>query len=281
MSLSPIAVRRGRKQNRPGDRHRVLIIPAALIAILTVFIIAAACAPLYIPNPVHTPMMDSSGEVHLSGYIGTSTYSGNIAASVTDNVMLVGSYSFEPVSVPQRVAVDSQSAHVGHQFWEGGVGWYSRIGDGKIELITGFGAGTASAYWPRDDEATPGFYPGSGSIYRVDGSYRRLFVQGTIGGSTLPRKPGEWSPVSASIDGGFVVRGSYVWFSELEREGRPSTYPTALFVEPVAFVRIGDPSVQGEMQIGATVQIPTNDNLLRSSWFFFNIGLHLTLERLW
>jgi hypothetical protein len=270
--------------SRQPARFRAIILPASLIATFIGLIVAAACAPVYTPNAMHTPLMDSAGEIHTGAYLGTGIVSVNASTSITDHILLTGAYSADPI--PDTLPIRYDIYHIGHWFWEGGGGWYTRLNDDfKLEILGGFGMGHAAAMSNDSLDLYPALR-GTGA-YRVEGDYRRVSVQANIGFAPKPFSVSsislDGSPVSnPSVgSGGLALRASYVWFKDLERDSLSTIHPRALFIEPVLFAHAGWHNVQSEFQAGVSIKALSGGGDFRAQWLFFNVGLHVMLDGLW
>jgi hypothetical protein len=262
------------------------ILPASILLILAGLIIANACAPLYTPNVVHTTLARKSGTVQGGVFYGAGAFNGMLEAVPLDNVSVLGSYSYEPWSFTGKALTADDSVwakHKAHSFWESGLGYSTMFGaTTQLDLIAGYGAGHASALWPNDSEILPSIYPiveAAGSplagIYRVDGDYRRVFVQATMSGN-------DGKSAKDSIEFvGLALRASYVWFTDLIREKRSTLHPRAFFVDPVAFFHAGTEHLQFEMQGGFSVKFPLNNDQLRVQVIFIELGVRGRLDGLW
>ncbi|MBS1914049.1 MAG: hypothetical protein JST22_18830 [Bacteroidetes bacterium] len=242
------------------------IVPAALIAALVIVAVISACAPLYTPNVMHSSLPDRAGTVQGGLYYGASSFNATAEVAPIDGWSLLGSFAYDG----GWFSSGTGSRNVSLRFAEGGIGKSLRFGSAKMDILAGYGAGHAVALWPLDSTAGAGFYPDLNGTYRVEGNYRRAFVQvNAVRFSEQAR------------ESGLGLRTSYVWFTDLARTERSTLYPRAIFLDPVAFIRGGSRNIQFELQGGFSAKLPLNSDQLRVQVIFIELGVHGVLEGLW
>jgi hypothetical protein len=255
------------------------------LAIAAIAVTASACAPVYLPNAVHTGVPAGAGEIHAAGYYGTGVGSLNLTAAATDHLVLGAAYSFD--FMEDSLAQDKwpQVYHVGHRFWEAGAGWSWRSDNMKVMLIAGFGMGHTVTI---SDDST-GTYIVFGrtgeELYRIVGDFNRLSIQTTIALPTNSRNgtptPAAGSGRSSVSEAGLALRASYLWFDRLDRSPLSALRPRLGFLEPVVFVRLGSASIQGELQFGLLLKTTLDGGDVDTQMPIFNLGLHGVLYDLW
>lgn len=220
------------------------------IIIIAIFVMLSSCSPEYIPNMVNSPMLSNQGEFQATIATGTSNFDVQTAFAITDNIgiMANGSYGNE--------TSDSTDDYHKHLFFEGGIGYYDKIGDkGRYEIYGGFGTGSAEGYYQNaifDSQIT-------------DARFNRFFVQPGIGIST------------GIFDGSFSPRFVMVQMDPEGANFKEGRYN--VFLEPVITSKVGFKYVKFVFQVG--VSVPFGEENLNFDYqpFIMNVGLHLNLGR--
>lgn len=263
-------------------RARLVVIPASLITIFTAYLIFAACAPLYMPNAMRTSLPQKRGTVQGTFHYGAGSYNGGIVIAPVDSFSIFGAYSHEPYSARTGDSMNGWPAvHVGHRFLEVGLGHTFMLDTfmrdtTTIELLAGYGAGTARAFWPIDSTVGVLWYPSLDGVYQVDGDYQRIFVQV----NKIHREKYDPKDGSYKLEG-LAVRTSYVWFTRGDREDRSPIQPRAIFIDPAFFAVGGYKNIQWELQMGVSIKVPMNSHQLRYSWIFVELGVRGLIDGLW
>ncbi len=223
---------------------------------LMVALIAAGCAPVYVPSARHTHQLNEKGEASLSSYSGTNGADVQLAYAVTDNIGILGAVSIA------RDDEDDEDFHK-HTYGEIGVQYYDNIGGiGRFEFMSGFGRGSASALGTYNS-----IFNDTSSEIRATGKYGKFFVQPNIGLET------------DVVDAGLSFRFGHVIFTEFETSS--ATYDeneSGTFFEPGLFVRLGWQTVKLEGQIGYSM--PTNQVAFDYKSFFLSLGFQMKLNDL-
>jgi hypothetical protein len=209
-----------------------------------------SCSPEYIPNMVNSPMLSNQGEFQATVATGTSNFDAQTAFAITDNIgiMVNGSYGNE--------TNDSTDDFHKHLFFEGGLGYYDKIGTkGRYEIYGGFGTGKAEGYY---DNALVG-------SQITDANYNRFFIQPGIGMST------------GIFDGSFSPRVVFVQMNPKGPNFETGNYNA--FIEPVITSKIGYKYVKFIVQMGASFQLGDQELTYEHQHFIFNFGINLNFGR--
>ena len=239
-------------------RSKINIVRLGLYGCLVLTVIAAGCAPVYVPSARHTHQLNEKGEASFSGHSGTNGADFQLAYAVTDHIGVLGAASF--ARDDER---EDQDFHK-HTYGEIGVQYHDNIGGiGRFEFLSGFGRGSASSV----DTYT---FDDSPSEIRATGKYGKFFVQPNIGLET------------DIVDAGLAFRFGHVIFTEFETSN--ATYnenESATFFEPGLFVRRGWQTVKLEGQIGYSVPMQ-DENQVAFDYepFFLSLGIQLKLDDL-
>lgn len=194
---------------------------------LCALITAAGCAPVYVPNARHTNLMDKRGEASASGYAGVNGTDIQLAYAVSDDIGLLAAGSFG-----ENESKTSDDYHK-HKYGELGMQYQQDFGIGRVEVIGGFGKGSATSV------DTYEFI--TESEVQATGQYNKLFLQPNIGLETN------------LLDAGLALRLGHVIFTEFETSSdRYTENQQSTFFEPAVFARMGWKNVKLEAQVGAT-----------------------------
>lgn len=186
------------------------------------------CAPTYVPNTVHNPMLTEKGDVHAGGFLGSNGFDLQAAVAVRDHVGVSADFSY----ANQEEEEDSDFHR--HHFGEVGIGYFTDMDPvGQFEVYGGYGRGQAEAF------DTYEFF-GSGSV-RATGRYNRFFVQPAVGFEAGPLR----------LNG--AVR--LVWVDFYEFETSRETVPRdagVVFYEPALGLSLGTSGVRFGVQAGVS-----------------------------
>ncbi len=190
------------------------------LAVLAIVWLLSGCAPIYLPSTPNTPMLESEGDLKLSGKVGINGGEIQAAYALRDNTHLFGSFISSMDNSDADEEVDSSQ----HTYFE--------LGGGRS--------------WRPENwlvlEASGGMGVGSGrgrSIFLLDtsferhaeGNYIKPFVQTNLAIQTRV------------LDFGFVNRLSLINFDEITETGRDpelNTDPSgSLFYEPGIYTQLG------------------------------------------
>jgi hypothetical protein len=214
------------------------------LILISVVCLFHACAPVYIPNVINTPMLSNRGEFHANLNTGTSGFDPQLSFAVTDHigVMLNGSFA--------NRNPDSTSSHHQHQFCEFGIGYFTRFERiGRFETYMGYGRGRINAFYDCL------FWKSFSNV-----TYNRVFVQPAIGISS------RW------FDGSLAIRMAYVDISQKD-------YRTdGFFMEPALTLKLGYDYFKIVTQWGYSFPA---DRYVRFDYepFMFSIGVQIALGR--
>lgn len=192
--------------------HKILIM-------ISTAVIFSSCAAVYVPNVAHTTFYEESGDVSLSGFIGSTGYDGQVSAAITNNLYIYGAASF----MEEDSTSYEDDDYLKHNYQEGAIGFYHCIeSSGRYTMHMGIGHGEAEAY----DRFN---FFGDQKV-AADGKYRKYFFQSALGMS------------KDIVDLGGSIRYSYVDFYEFNSNGEDYGRVEHIFnhfIEPSFFVRLG------------------------------------------
>lgn len=127
----------------------------------------SACAPVYVPNVRNSPMFTKESEFQFAGQIGNGLEVQS-AYSITEHFGLMTNFSFIDQS-----GVENEADYHRHQFFEGGVGYFSNKDESFFEFFAGYGRGKGTTY-----DVYELFGPQS---VAATGRYERYFIQPAFG----------------------------------------------------------------------------------------------------
>lgn len=142
-------------------------VPVFILLLSVLLVMVTGCAPVYVPNAVHTPMLEERGDVQVGGRVGafggTRGLDLQAAYAVTDKVGVSADFSHGDEQP------DDPDFHL-HQFGEMGIGYFNDISSfAQFEVYGGYGRGQA------ESEDTYTFF--TTETIRAKGRYDRLFLQ--------------------------------------------------------------------------------------------------------
>ncbi len=216
-------------------------------------VVAASCAPVYIPNQVNAPLLTGQNEIQVAGSIGSNGADVQAAYAVTDEIGVMANFS------AQKKGESSSSDYHKHMFKEIGLGYQTPMGrNGVFDIYAGVGSGTSSS---RDSYT----WFGSQSV-AADGNYRRIFIQPSAG-----RR-------GTGLHAALSTRLAWVTFTKFESGGNTvkKNY-TQFYIEPVVTTRLGFENFKFQTQIGLSLPLDHNRTFEHQP-VIFNIGLFLNLN---
>ncbi|MCW8897133.1 MAG: hypothetical protein OQJ96_02330 [Flavobacteriales bacterium] len=212
-----------------------------LILGLTILFFLYACAPVYFPNKVNSPMINKAGDYNIEATMGVTGFDVQTAYSPIEKLGVMANFS-----------TFDGSDHF-HSFFEGGLGYYEPLGSkGLFEIYGGYGYGNSRT-------STQGIF---GTINK--GNYSRYFIQPSIGLITMADNE---SGVAGSSY--FTPRFCFVDFGS-DNKG--------YYVEPVVGTRIGWRRIQINLQMGFS--LPTSEVKIDHAPFIFNFGLSYVFKKI-
>lgn len=218
------------------------------------------CAPIYVPNTVHSPMLEEQGEVQVGGYLGSSGIDVQAAVALSDHVGASADFSYANQEQDED-ALFSADEH-NHRFGEVGVGYFTDLSAvARFEVYGGYGIGRAKA---RDDYE----FITSGTV-TATGRYDRFFLQPAMGIAAGP----------LHLNG--ALRLVRVHFREFETSREVfSEDETAFFVEPAVGVRVGTGTVRFETQVGLSRSFTApSDVAFDHDPLWMSVGVQYTMGR--
>jgi len=139
------------------------------VATLLVAILLTGCVPVYVPNVRNAPLFTKAGEFQGAVMYGTSDLDLQGAVAVTNNIALMGNYSYGDRNTDSV----TQNDYHKHQFYEGALGFYKNDKDVCFEIFAGYGQGEASSYGDH--------YIFGGGRELARGKFKRIFFQPSFG----------------------------------------------------------------------------------------------------
>ena len=224
-----------------------------LLSGLILFLLTS-CAPTYIPNALHVPLFYEKGEVEANISTGSNQVDAQVAIALTDHLAIMSNFAWADFEGPTEPEFSQ------HQLAEFAIGTFFPIGNsGSFEVYGGYGRGKGNS----TDE---GLISNNSTYISAEGSYSRIFLQTNIGLNT------------DFLETGFGLRGSQVSFSNYTQNGTVfSNPPSAFFVEPALFLRMGGGdgenwNIKGFMAVGLSAPLKEVIEFDHQG-LFFNLGL--------
>lgn len=234
---------------------------------LTLLLILPACVPVYVPNTVHTPLLEEKGDLQVGGYVGASGVDLQAAAALTDHVGAFADFSIATESDPVNDdEANNEDFDHRHRFGEVGIGYFAPLGSrGHFEVYGGYGRG-----WAESSDEYPSIFGTGVTVLRATGRYRRLFVQPGAGVDLGPLR----------LNG--AVRVAHVNFYEFEtRSSTVTENQSEFFLEPVVGASLGVNVVRLGAQIGISRPFKhPNDVAFDYQPVIFSLGLQVKVNPL-
>jgi len=227
-----------------------------LVTVVMVFgLLLAGCAPVYIPSAQQTHLLDKKGETSFAVYTGINGVDVQAAYAFSDDFGAQAAGSFGKHE--EKGNNDYQS----HKYGEVGLQYYHGFGNGRFELMGGFGFGSATAVDNFDFFETP-------NQIKATGKYNKYYLQPNIGVE------------SGIFEGGLALRLGHVVFTEFEtNSSRYTQNKSATFFEPALFARLGWKNIKIEGQLGFSRPLNGDSDVgFDYEPAIFSLGLHLNFD---
>ena len=140
------------------------------LPLLILVVLAASCAPAYLPNTRNVPLFREAQEFSAAVNVSASL-DAQAAYAVTDNIAIMGNYSF---LTRQFTDPDFQKKH---NFFEGGLGFYGLTRKFRYEVFAGYGAGKSNSI---DQYSFIAKQTGQQQQVEAEGTFNRFFIQPTL-----------------------------------------------------------------------------------------------------
>lgn len=198
---------------------KILLVLAALLA---------GCAPVYVPNPVSTPLFDEQGDTEIAASVlqtGALLHAHlHVSTALTDKLGAMVNLSLANLGdTYEEFGVENDYSR--HQLIEAGLGYYGR-GQGTARYGLYAGAGYGGSDFNLGEDL---FF--SVANTQAEGRYARYFVQGHYGSS------------SSWIGACFAVRISLVDYKRYEINPAAIDVNSEVFLEPAFTLRLGPPEI--------------------------------------
>lgn len=203
----------------------------------------SSCSMMYMPNTINTPLFGEKGDLEVAAYTALNGYDVQAAYAPTDHIGVMLNTNFLDNST------DSTMNFHRHFFIEGGVGYYTKIGEkGRAEVYGGYGMGTLNSVWD------------SGSLFANNAqvSNNRIFIQPAIGLS------------NDIIDFSFSPRFAYV------NATQGNIKASELFIEPTVTLKAGYKYVKAVTQMGLSFPLDKTAGFLYQP-FLLSFGLQVNV----
>ena len=238
----------------------------------------SGCA-VYVPITPGTPLLRDKGETEVTATIRSfSTLETSAAWAPVPRLLVTAEGALqqsEGSETRNSVTTNYSNLHLQGGL---GLGTYRLLGPDQstyLGVLGGVGVASANVY----DSNLDGFFlliPLFSPLVHYEATYQRYYAQGYVAKQT------------SSLSYGASVRGTFVHYSTLLRNGTPIAAPTHFFLEPHLFLRFGKGALQGMATLGVSTpghtdrSNPDNANLAPSS-MLFSLGVvlrpHLLFHR--
>lgn len=133
-----------------------------------------ACAPLYQPNVINTPLLKKRHDTRIAAYASLANdYEAQVAYAVSDHigVMFNGSYK-------HLRAKTTRDHNIKNYLLEGGLGYFGAMDELKLEAYAGYGIGQTDSRFAATNN---GIYFNNTGKSAITANIQRFFVQGSFG----------------------------------------------------------------------------------------------------
>ncbi|MGO3192394.1 MAG: hypothetical protein ACTIKE_00095 [Sphingobacterium sp.] len=192
-------------------------------------LVATGCSSLYMPNVPATPMFKRQGEAYLAAH---ANLKGNISANAG-------------VAFGKHVALIANGAYINRgnsrsnelfkqHLVEGGLGYFSTIGQQKLQVLEvygGYGIGRSKAV-DRRAQVT-----GMEPVETREMEFDKIFVQ--VNYSSTRQKKLILLGKKRELSYGTAIRASRVAMRDFTINDLPSQKEEAFFIEPLFYTRLG------------------------------------------
>jgi hypothetical protein len=224
---------------------------------LLILALMASCSPLYLSGTRNTPLFTEGGEAQVTGYLSAAGIEAQGAYSLTDNVVITGSYGY----ASQKKTSNGVEYSRKNNFAELGLGIYNTTRSLRWEIIGGYAIGESTS------SDVYGFFAptfGAGTETVATGKFSRIIFQPSIGTN------------SRGTNLSFTPRLSWVDFSEFTSQGvtvKPGE-KSVMFLEPAATLKFHlAGNIFGVFQLGLTV--PMSDAFFKYQQLQASVGLQI------
>ncbi len=234
---------------------------------IILLVLAASCAPIYVPSTRNVPLFRGAGEFQASVYQSTGN-DVQLAYALTNHIGITGNYSIlrQKQTLPPDAAEPSFQRK--NNYAEAGLGLYQSTRSMRYELYGGYGVGQGTSY------SNYYFFAQDFGVKGIvaTGKYSRFYIQPSIGTN------------NKKFNLAFTMRVSGVEFSEFSSNGFTATtvtkkpnIPLHIFAEPALtgkFQLAGN--LNGVFQLGINSPVPAQDDYDYVP-FQFAIGVQLKM----
>ncbi|GAB2861822.1 hypothetical protein [Hymenobacter ruber] len=221
-------------------RYSFALLPVVGAAFLT------SCA-VYVPTVPSTPLVTKAGDVEVTAAVrGLSSLEVGGAWSPAAHVVVTGETALMVSNGSETVNGSTWKYTSVHKQAGVGVGTYRLVGaeqKGYLGAIGGFGLAKANVYDPHADDLIIPIFGKRPTTY-FEATYQRYY------GQLYAAHLGEVVSYGAS------ARGTFVHYSQLQRNYEAIASPTNFFIEPTLFLRAGRGPLQFQGTLGFS--IPTH-----------------------
>ena len=215
--------------------------PVVLLSVLGA-VLLTSCA-VYVPTVPSTPLITQTGGVEVTAAMrGITSLEAGAAWLPVPHLLMVGEVALQTYKTTTTLnGVTSENRDV-HRQGSIGLGVYQLLGQNKsiyLASIGGLGLAKANVHtFGPDDIGIFGIHN-----TKYEATYQRYY------GQLYAAHLGKLVSYGAS------VRGTFVHYSQLQRDDEAIASPSNLFIEPTLFMRVGRGAIQGQGTLGVSIPI--------------------------
>lgn len=218
-------------------RYPFALLPVVGAALFT------GCA-VYVPTVPGTPLVTKAGDVEVSAAVrGLSSLEANGAWSPAAHVVVTGETALQVSNGSETANGNTFKYTSVHKQAGVGLGTYRLVGAKQsfyLGATGGFGLAQANVYDPHADDLIIPLFGKRPTTY-FEATYQRYY------GQLYAAYLGEVVSYGAS------VRGTFVHYSQLQRNDEAIASPSNFFIEPTLFLRAGSGPLQFQSTLGFSI----------------------------
>src|SRR5690606_2460737 len=233
-----------------------------VLAVLPWIVLFSSCSSIYMPNVPATPMLKDIGDGYIAAHVNPKgNISGSIAVAATNHVAILGNGSYVDHG-------EKSNTHFNQWLLEGGLGYFTKIGKEKrqvLELYGGYGVGATSE---ADKRATVHGYE---AVESREMDFNKIFVQ--INYSSTRKQKINIFGNKRELNYGTAIRLSRIAMDRFQRDEIDSPTEENFFVEPVFYTRMSlTKGLQLQYTNGFNIGL-NNNEYLKAGNAVFTLGI--------
>lgn len=209
-----------------------------------------ACAPVYQPNIINTPLLSKRHDTRIAAYISLENgYDAQTAYAISDHIGIMFNGYYKNWHNPKR-----NDIYIKNYLFEGGLGYFYALDELRLEAYAGYGIGQNDSRFKAIDN---GYFLPSSKEFSFTANMQRFFVQGSFGYA------------SKSFEIASSLRYARVYVDEFYTDRKTRGH----FIEPVVTLKYGVKNLKLVSQTGLCLGVFTNQTPYGNNPLILSIGL--------